>query len=55
MEALGNLARWRLTLGQAGDVTEAAPLLAGVVTEAVGVDIAYNSDARNVSMQLKSD
>jgi len=45
VEALGNLARWRLTPGQAADVTEAAPLLADVVTEAVGADKAYDADA----------
>jgi len=45
VEALGNLARWRLTPGQAADVSEAEPLLAGVVTEAVGADKAYDSDA----------
>ena len=45
VEALGNLARWRLTAGQAADVTEAAPLLAGIVTGAVGADKAYDSDA----------
>ena len=45
VEALGHLARWRLTPGQAADVTEAAPLLAGIVTGAVGADKAYDSDA----------
>ena len=45
VEALGHLARWRLTAGQAADVTEAAPLLAGIVTGAVGADKAYDSDA----------
>ena len=45
VEALGNLARWRLTPGQAADVTEAEALLEGVVTEAVGADKAYDSDA----------
>jgi transposase len=45
VEALGNLARWRLTAGQAADVTEAAPLLAAVVTQAVGADKAYDCDA----------
>jgi transposase len=45
VEALGNLARWRLTPGQAADVNEAAPLLEGVVTEAVAADKAYDSDS----------
>jgi transposase len=45
VEALGNLARWRLTPGQAADVTEAEPMLAGVVAEAVAADKAYDSDA----------
>jgi transposase len=45
VEALGNLARWRLTPGQGADVSEAAPLLDGVVTEAVAADKAYDSDA----------
>jgi transposase len=45
VEALGNLARWRLTPGQAADVTEAQPLLEGVITEAVAADKAYDSDA----------
>ena len=45
VEALGNLARWRLTPGQAGDVGEAAPLLAGVSAEAVAADKAYDCDA----------
>jgi len=45
VEALGNLARWRLTPGQAADVTAAEPLLEGVITEAVAADKAYDSDA----------
>lgn len=34
VEALGNLARWRLTAGRAADVTEAEPLLEGIPAEA---------------------
>jgi transposase len=44
VEALGNLARWCLTPGQA-DVSEAQPLLAGVAADAVAADKAYDSDA----------
>ena len=42
VEALGNLARWRLTPGQAADVREAAPLLEGVAATAVAADKAYD-------------
>jgi transposase len=45
VEALGNLARWRLTPGQAADVTEAEPLLEGVEAKAVAADKAYDSQA----------
>ena len=45
VEALGNLARWRLTAGQAADVSEAEPLLEGVPAKAVAADKAYDSDA----------
>jgi transposase len=45
VEALGNLARWRLTPGQAAELTEAEPLLEGVITEAVAADKAYDSNA----------
>lgn len=45
VEALGNLARWRLTAAQAADVSEAAPLLEGVATQAVAADNAYDSQA----------
>lgn len=44
VEALGNLARWRLTPGQAADVTEAQPLLEDVAAGAVAADKAYDSD-----------
>jgi hypothetical protein len=47
VEALGNLARWRLTPGQAADVTEAEPLLEGVAADAAAAaaaaDKAYDS------------
>jgi hypothetical protein len=33
VEGLGNLARWRLSAGQAADVSEAEPLLAGIRKE----------------------
>lgn len=42
VEALGNLARWRLTPGQAADVSTAAPLLDGVAAGAVAADKAYD-------------
>ena len=45
VEALGNLARWRLTAGQAADVTQAEPLLDGVAAKAVAADKAYDSQA----------
>jgi transposase len=45
VEALGNVARWRLTPMQAADVSEAEPLLEGVVTEAVRADKAHDSAA----------
>lgn len=45
VEALGNLARWRLAPGQAADVTEAEPLLDGIATKAVAADKAYNSQS----------
>jgi transposase len=45
VEALGNLARWRLTPGQAADVSEAEPLLEGVAAGAVAADKAYDSDS----------
>ena len=45
VEALGNLARWRLTAGQVADVHEAQPLLEGIDTEAVAADKAYDSNA----------
>jgi transposase len=45
VEALGNLARWRLTAGRAADVTEAEPLLEGIPAEAVAADKAYGSQA----------
>jgi transposase len=45
VEALGNLARWRLTPGQAADVSEAAPLLEGIAAEAVAADKAYDSQS----------
>ena len=45
VEALGNLARWRLTAAQAADVSEAAPLLDGVAAQAVAADKAYDSQA----------
>jgi transposase len=45
VESLGNLARWRLTPGQAADVCEAEPLLAGIPAQAVAADKAYDSDA----------
>jgi transposase len=44
VEALGNLARWRLTGGQTHDVTQAQDLIEGVETEAVVADKAYDSD-----------
>jgi transposase len=45
VEALGNLARWRLTPGQATDVTEAEPLLEGISAGAVAADKAYDSQS----------
>jgi transposase len=45
VEALGNLARWGLTPGQAADVTEAEPLLEGVAADAVAADKAYDSQS----------
>ena len=45
VEALGNLARWRLTPGQAADVSEAEPLLDGVTAGAVAADKAYDSQS----------
>lgn len=45
VEALGNLARWRLTAGQVADVREAEPLLEGVAADAVAADKAYDCNA----------
>ncbi len=45
MEGLGNLARWRLSAGQAADVSEAEPLLAGIAAGSVAADKAYDYDA----------
>jgi transposase len=45
VEALGNLARWRLSAGQAADVSQAEPLLEGVAAQSVAADKAYDSDA----------
>jgi transposase len=45
VEALGNLARWRLTAGQAVAVTEAEPRLEGIPAEAVAADKAYDPQA----------
>jgi hypothetical protein len=42
VEALGNLAHWRLTAGQVADAHEAEPLLAGVAPDAVAADKAYD-------------
>ncbi len=44
VEALGNLARWRLT-AEAADVSEAEPLLEGVPGQVVAADKAYDCDA----------
>jgi transposase len=43
VEALGNLARGRLTAGQAADVSEGAPPLEGVAAGAVAADTADDS------------
>jgi transposase len=45
VEGLGNLARWRLSAGQAADVSEAEPLLAGIAAGSVAADKAYDYDA----------
>jgi transposase len=45
VESLGNLARWRLTPGQAPDVSEAEPLLEGVSAAAVAADKAYDAQS----------
>lgn len=45
VDALGNLARWRLTAGQAADVREAEPLLEGVTAAAVAADKAYDAQS----------
>jgi transposase len=45
VDALGNPARWSLTAGQTHDVTQAEPLLEGVVAEKVVADKAYDSRA----------
>ena len=45
MDGLGNLARWRLSAGQAADVTEAETLLAGIAAGFVAADKAYDCDA----------
>jgi len=45
VEALGNLARWCLTPGQAADVSEAESLLEGVAAKAAAADRAYDSQA----------
>jgi transposase len=42
---LGQLARWRLTPGQAHDLTQATQLLEGVTTQAVVADKAFDADA----------
>jgi transposase len=45
VEALGNLARWHLTPGQAADVSEAASLLEDVAADAVVADKAYDAQS----------
>jgi transposase len=45
VEALGNLARWCLTPGQAADVSAAEPLLEGVAASAVAADKAYDAQS----------
>lgn len=44
-DALGNPIRWRLTGGQAHDITEAPALLAGFQVEQVIADKAFDSNA----------
>lgn len=44
VEALGQLARWTLTGGQLHDVTQAQDLIAGMATEAVVADKAYDAN-----------
>jgi len=43
VEGLGCLARWTLTAGQTHDVTQAEGILAGVTTQAVVADKAYDA------------
>jgi transposase len=45
VEGLGNLACWELTVGQAHDMTQAVALLAGIHTQAVVADKAFDADA----------
>lgn len=44
VEGLGQLARWTLTAGQAHDLTQAQTLIAGIRTQAVVGDKAYDAD-----------
>jgi transposase len=44
VDALGNPGRWRLTAGQAHDITQAPPLLEGVQAQAGVADKAYDDD-----------
>ena len=45
VEGLGHLARWELTGGQAHDLTRAHQLIAGIKTEAVIADRAFDATA----------
>jgi transposase len=44
VEGLGQLARWTLTAGQTHDITQAQTLIAGLATQAVVADKAYDAD-----------
>lgn len=44
VEGLGQLARWTLTAGQTHDITQAQALIAGIRTQAVVGDKAYDAD-----------
>ena len=44
VEGLGQLARWTLTAGHTHDITQAQTLMAGIATQAVVADKAYDAD-----------
>jgi transposase len=51
VDVLGNPVRWLLTGGEVADITQAKPLLDGMIADAVLVDKGYDADALIDSIQ----